>query len=347
MARLKVLSWNVENSKIGSTDVSRVIRHVKDYDPDVFALLEVVGAGVFDRIASRFPDYSFHMTYGRQAQEILVGVRNTLPAFFSQKTEFKSGNREPRPIDVKQEATSNTEARTESQEVVSSAQIEPYVQADEAVRVRSGPGTEYERIGQLYPGEIAPVLGQNADRSWWQIEFAGADDGLGWVSADFVTFVGNPDSVPVVGDQLPTPTSGQSSTPALATVTPIPTSTGSPSPTGTLEPTQTPAPTRTSVPLQTPAPTQPPTRTRQPASMTPTPIPFTPTSTAIPEPTFTAAPVVSPTATPTATSTPMVRVTPVAQRRPVGLLWIGGAALLVAVGLGAVIFRTTRASRRR
>jgi len=98
--------------------------------------------------------------------------------------EFKSGSGELRPIDRQQEAASNEEPRTERQEVESSAQIEPYIQAEEAVRVRSGPGTEYDRIGQLYPGDTAPVVGQNAERSWWQIEFAGADDGLGWVSAE-------------------------------------------------------------------------------------------------------------------------------------------------------------------
>jgi len=97
MAKLKVLSWNVENFKVGKTDVGRVVAHVQQYDPDVFGLLEVVGPGVYDKVAAKFPKHNFHLTYGRQSQEILVGVRRTINAFFSQKTEFKSGNAYLRP----------------------------------------------------------------------------------------------------------------------------------------------------------------------------------------------------------------------------------------------------------
>lgn len=92
MPGLSVFSWNVENFRLGKKDVGRVVGHVKWYDPDVFALLEVVGPNVYNQIAEKFPTHTFHMTYGRQSQEILVGVRKTLSAFFSQKTEFKSGN---------------------------------------------------------------------------------------------------------------------------------------------------------------------------------------------------------------------------------------------------------------
>ena len=83
MARFTVLSWNVENFRVADKDVNRIVQHVRGYNPDVFALLEVVGSGVYQHIASRFPGYTFHMTYGRQSQEILVGVRSTLSAFFS------------------------------------------------------------------------------------------------------------------------------------------------------------------------------------------------------------------------------------------------------------------------
>ncbi len=97
MPRLRVLSWNVENFKIASTDTTRVVQHVRGYNPDVFALLEVVGQGVYDRIASRFTGHNFHMTYGPQSQEILIGVRKNLTTFFSQKTVFKAGNAHLRP----------------------------------------------------------------------------------------------------------------------------------------------------------------------------------------------------------------------------------------------------------
>ena len=258
-------------------------------------------------------------------------------------TGFKSGRAESEPGEQQEQAATGTAPGPERQEADISAQIEPYVPVEQAVRVRSGPGTEYERIGQLYPGETAQVVGRNADTSWWQIEYPEADDRLGWVSADFVTFVGDSDSVPVAGDEPSAPPAAQSPTPIRATSTPAPTPTPAPGPTSTPVPGQTPVLTEPPKPTQTPAPTP----TLQPTEVAPTAILITPTSTTIPTPTSTVTPVVSPSATPTATSTPMVRVTPVAHRRPVGLLWIGGVALIVAVGLGAVIFRTTRTSRKR
>lgn len=43
------------------------------------------------------PDYVFQITEGSQTQEILVGVRNTLTAFITQRVEFKSGTTHMRP----------------------------------------------------------------------------------------------------------------------------------------------------------------------------------------------------------------------------------------------------------
>ena len=52
---------------------------------------------VFDEIVDKLPDYTFHLTEGPQTQEIFVGVRKNLQAFFSQKTTFKSGASMLRP----------------------------------------------------------------------------------------------------------------------------------------------------------------------------------------------------------------------------------------------------------
>jgi uncharacterized protein YraI len=268
-------------------------------------------------------------------------------------TEFKSGNQEL-VTEVQEEQSSTKKPSGESQEAGNIVQIEPYIRAEEAVRVRSGPGTEYERVGQLWPGETAPVMGQNADGLWWQIEFAGTDDGLGWVIADFVTFVGDPDSVPIVGEEPLTPTLALSPTATVAVTTTVaattPTTTRTPSPTHTSVSTQTPVPTRTSVSTQTPVPTSTPQPTQPTLTPTPSATPTqtpVPTITPLPTPTFTLTPVISPTATPTATSTPVVRVNPVAHRRPVGFLWLGGGALVVAGGLGILLLRATRVNRKR
>lgn len=90
-------SWNVEHFKDDPTRIDRVAAFLKKQDPDVFALYEVEGKTVFSAMTQRFPGYSFHITEGPQVQEILVGVRGGLSAFFTQKLEYKSGIQTLRP----------------------------------------------------------------------------------------------------------------------------------------------------------------------------------------------------------------------------------------------------------
>ena len=99
---------------------------------------------------------------------------------------------------------------------------------NDSVNVRSGPGTQYGVIGQLQNGATATVRGKSADGTWWQIDYAGASTGMGWVNSSVVQ-----------------PNSAAAS---VAVVTPLPTSTGAPvtvlpvTATST-ESTATPAPT--------------------------------------------------------------------------------------------------------
>jgi exonuclease III len=98
MAKLfSVASWNVEHFKDDLSRVGRVVQFLKDQNPDVFALYEVEGKHVFNELTARMPNYNCHITEGQQTQEILIGARNTLTAFFTQKLEFKSGNTYLRP----------------------------------------------------------------------------------------------------------------------------------------------------------------------------------------------------------------------------------------------------------
>jgi len=46
---------------------------------------------------AKMPGYQFHITEGPQVQEILIGVRSGITAFFTQKIEFKSGASAMRP----------------------------------------------------------------------------------------------------------------------------------------------------------------------------------------------------------------------------------------------------------
>jgi uncharacterized protein YraI len=219
-------------------------------------------------------------------------------------TAFKSG--------------SERDGELESQEDLPS---EPYVRAEDAVRVRAGPGTSYSRLGRLSPGETAPAVGRNADDSWWQIEFLGVDGGLGWVTAEFVSFVGTPSSIPIISDV----TLG-------ATVVLSPTSTRLPTPSLTPRP-------------PTPTPSRQPTLKRSSPTLTATPRPTPTPSPESPQPTLTPTSTGSPTTALTPATPAPLRTTPVPQRRPVALLWIGGGALGTALGLGIFLIRKLHGRR--
>ena len=92
-----LLSWNVEHFKGEADRVARVVGVLKKQKPDVFALYEVEGKDVFSALTSTMSGYTFHITEGPQVQEILVGVRSTFTAFFTQKLAFKSGAALMRP----------------------------------------------------------------------------------------------------------------------------------------------------------------------------------------------------------------------------------------------------------
>lgn len=92
-----LVSWNVEHFKKAGTRVERVLGLLKAQSPDVFALYEVEGKAVFEALTGRMPGYTFHITEGAQVQEILLGVRANLTAFFTQRLEFRSGVSSLRP----------------------------------------------------------------------------------------------------------------------------------------------------------------------------------------------------------------------------------------------------------
>jgi hypothetical protein len=90
-------SWNVEHFTNAPERVDRIVGFLAGQKPDVFGLYEVTGSEVFNMLVQRMPEYQFHITEGPQTQEILVGVRSGLTAFFTQKLEFNSGNTYLRP----------------------------------------------------------------------------------------------------------------------------------------------------------------------------------------------------------------------------------------------------------
>lgn len=77
--------------------------------------------------------------------------------------------------------------------------------------VRSGPGLNFDVLGQLPSGTRARVIGANADFSWLVIDFRGQ---WGWLATYLVDAVGNRNLLPIV---LPPPTP---TPPATATAAP-------------------------------------------------------------------------------------------------------------------------------
>jgi hypothetical protein len=95
---IRVLSWNVEHFKDNSK-MNAVVALIQAQNPDIFALYEVEKLDILSLMRNSFPDFTFQITDGPQAQEILVGYRmlaNT-QAVFTQKREFKVYNPYLRP----------------------------------------------------------------------------------------------------------------------------------------------------------------------------------------------------------------------------------------------------------
>ena len=108
MLPLKILTWNVEHFYGGGGEnestrqkrknrLKRIVDVLKEEDPDVFGILEVSSGFVYQAMVAAFPQHTFNVTTGEQSQQILIGVRNGLGAFFTQKDEFKRKNIYLRP----------------------------------------------------------------------------------------------------------------------------------------------------------------------------------------------------------------------------------------------------------
>jgi hypothetical protein len=80
------------------------------------------------------------------------------------------------------------------------------------VNVRAGPGTDYDKVGVLVPGQTSPIVGRNPEGVWFEIEYVGGPNGLGWVSRDVVHVVGDINTMPTIVPP-PTPTLPPTTTP--------------------------------------------------------------------------------------------------------------------------------------
>jgi hypothetical protein len=65
---------------------------------------------------------------------------------------------------------------------------------DQLVNLRSGPGTEYDIVGALQPGQSLEIIGRSLDAGWWQVA---APEGPAWVAARVVEAVNIDATIPV------------------------------------------------------------------------------------------------------------------------------------------------------
>ena len=73
---------------------------------------------------------------------------------------------------------------------------------EEQINVRSGPGTDYPKVGVLLNRQQVPALGATPGGSWVQIAYPGVESGVAWVYAPLVRIDG---ILPIV-EPPPTPT---------------------------------------------------------------------------------------------------------------------------------------------
>lgn len=70
---------------------------------------------------------------------------------------------------------------------------------EQQLNVRSGPGTDFNSIGNLNPQDAVSLTGKDRNGTWLQIEFGAGPEGRGWISAAFVQADGV-EALPIVSE---------------------------------------------------------------------------------------------------------------------------------------------------
>lgn len=92
-----VAAWNVEHFGDRATQNPGRLAFLAEQRPDVIAIFEAEGKEVWRELMERFPRYSFFITEGQNAQEILLGIGPSVTGFLTQRVEFSSRDTYMRP----------------------------------------------------------------------------------------------------------------------------------------------------------------------------------------------------------------------------------------------------------
>jgi hypothetical protein len=82
-----------------------------------------------------------------------------------------------------------------------------YAEAIDEANVRTGPGTDFDRIGSIFSGDKHVVLGIRRGYPWVKIQFIDPEIGAteAWVYRELVELSGNVDGIPLIeGEEVPT-----------------------------------------------------------------------------------------------------------------------------------------------
>jgi hypothetical protein len=79
----------------------------------------------------------------------------------------------------------------------------PTILVPEQVNVRTGPSTDYEKVGVLISGQRAPALGRSPGGEWIQIFYPGVPGNLAWVYAHFVVLDADQRLLPIIEPPSP------------------------------------------------------------------------------------------------------------------------------------------------
>lgn len=88
---------------------------------------------------------------------------------------------------------------------VTGTPVGPYIMVPDQVNVRTGPGTQYDKVGVLIQGQTAPALGRSPGGDWIQITYLGVQENLAWVYAPYVVLETGQQLLSVIAPP-PTPT---------------------------------------------------------------------------------------------------------------------------------------------
>jgi hypothetical protein len=88
--------------------------------------------------------------------------------------------------------------------------------SEEQVNVRSGPASNYARVGVLTRGQYAPALGRSAGGDWILISYPGSPDGTGWIYSPYIDIIGLGELPIAEPPATPTPVTTPTIDPTLA-----------------------------------------------------------------------------------------------------------------------------------